>query len=99
MNNKKAVPKKDCMPSKNAWYSSFPNEFPCEVFMASLLAYASSEKTPFPQKQWDKMFFRRQIQLREQPRILTVFLFTAKKCGHKNRFIKFSKGYYIPYRG
>ena len=43
--------KKDCKQSKlDAWYSSFPNEFPREFFMVSLLAYASSEKTPFPQK-------------------------------------------------
>ena len=50
--------KKDCKQSKlDAWYSSFPNEFPREFFMVSLLAYASSEKTPFPQKQWDKCFF------------------------------------------
>lgn len=84
------------MPSKNAWYSSFPNEFPCEVFMASLLAYASSEKTPFPQKQWDKMFFRRQIQLREQPRILTVFLFTAKNAAIKIVLLNFPKDIISP---
>jgi hypothetical protein len=59
--------------------SSFPNEFPREVFTASLLAYASTGKTSFPLlKAVDKIVFRRQLQLREQPRILTAFLFTAK---------------------
>jgi len=53
---KKQSRKKDCKLNKTAWYPSFPNEFPREFFMASLLAYASSEKTPFPQKQWDKCF-------------------------------------------
>ena len=43
--------KKDCKQSKlDAWYSSFPNEFPREFFMVSLLAYASSEKNALPAK-------------------------------------------------
>lgn len=43
----------------------------------------------------DKIVFRRQLQLREQPRILTAFLFTAK-CGRKNCFLLSSKGIIDP---
>lgn len=46
-------------------------------------------------KQWTKKFFRRQLQLREQPRILTAFLFTAKIAAVKIVDIKF-KRYYRP---
>lgn len=44
------------------------------------------------------MFFRRQLQLREQPRILTAFLFYRKIAAVKIVDIKFKK-YYRPKRG
>lgn len=43
------------------------------------------------------MFFRRQLQLREQPRILTAFLFYRKNAAIKIADIEFSNEYYIPY--
>ena len=43
------------------------------------------------------MFFRRQLQLREQPRILTAFLFYRKIAAVKIVDIKF-KRYYRPKR-
>ncbi len=67
--------------------------------MASLLAYASTGKNALPAKSSGQfLFFRRQLQLREQPRILTAFLFTAKIAAIKSVLFNFLKSIIDPKR-
>ena len=77
--------------------SSFPNEFPSEVFTASLLAYASSGKTSFPLKTVDKNVFPSAITAEVAAADFNRVPFYRKIAAVKIVDIKF-KGYYRPKR-
>lgn len=84
------------MLNKIARYSSFPNEFPRGIFMASFLAYASSVKNALPASAVGKIVFPSAITAEGAAADFNRVPFYRKNRGHKKRFIKFSKGYYRP---
>ena len=79
--------------------SSFPNEFPREVFTASLLAYASSEKNVLPVKKTvDKIVFPSAITAEGAAADFNRVPFYRKIAAVKIVDIKF-KRYYRPKSG